>query len=319
MTFRLPSCIGHWRVSVHVRPLHCIAVPGNEQLTANRKLQCATFLLQVCSTTLKSERGASHPERADQPCTVISSSTPTPTSPNIGCPNTSCVREDGSSTSSTGSINRLAARTCAELALAYLSKMLVAASELMGAEFAAGKTDDAWTKGRHSGKDAVFWVLSFVSDVLKHFSKQQWIFPGASSSEAQKHATDALRTPTEVTSAVTVTTTANSESAARDISIYVNKTSSDKFDVEGLAGVVADVPVQYACGMEDVALKWLEVIQARNLEGEDGYNILTFASCIVPWLCCYVRPGKLHQWGYRIYSNPTLHAGGNSRTLQRHI
>lgn len=230
------------------------------------ELRSATFLLQLCSTILKSQRGESHPERAVPP--------PLPQFDGTSIPD----REpEACGSAPTTSINskcregdRLAAQACAGLASPYLGKMIQVASVIMLEDLIkSGNDDPGGTGARHDGADAGFWVLSLLSDVLKHLKKREWRCQvsaarssgkGGNDRDMEMDATDVPREASKaspIPAAGSVDDVINS-SNARGVSDEVTPNSLGLAD---LVEALSAVPVGRGSGSPDVALKWLEVAQ----------------------------------------------------------
>lgn len=214
------------------------------------ELRSATFLLQLCSTILKSQRGESHPERAGAP------------SP-LQVDGASITDREDSSKYHEG--DRLAAQACAGLATPYLGKMVRVASVLM-LEDLSGNNFPGCTGGCHGGADAVFWVLSLLSDVLKHLRKMEWgrrvsVAPSSrkSGSDDETEATSVSREASKAVSA------AGSEGGGGTNAWGVsNEVVPNELGLADLVEAFSAVPVGRRLGTPDVALKWLEVAQVQQ-------------------------------------------------------
>lgn len=138
---------------------------------APRHLRCATILLQLCSAILKGERGASHPERARHP-----PEPPTDKSHASGSADEAPAADNNKPVG----CDSLAAQACAKIANAHLDAMVRGATALMADDLNLAKAGvdadgvESSVAGAGSGVDVAFWVLSLVSDVLKHCRKRKW-------------------------------------------------------------------------------------------------------------------------------------------------
>lgn len=119
-------------------------------------------------------------------------------------------------------------------------------------------------EGNVGGKDAGFWVLSLVSDILKCLRKRSWRFGDPSSSVRCKRKRDGDARGPETASGLPPSTTAvvGRLDASKDHASDGAEVS-EPLDVPGLAEVVVAVPVGSAMGSTDIALKWVEVTQVQ--------------------------------------------------------
>lgn len=208
--------------------------------TAIRRLRLPIFLLQLLSTVLKSERGASHPERSPRVAnTPGGSSKETFAADDEVC----CEWE------------REAAQTCAKVANTYIDRMIRATAALM-----LGQQNVAPINGHVSGRldvaDVGFWVLALSSDILKHLRKNNWSYGDCTSPVRCKRQRDDETRGSDVEVAG-ILNDDGSSSSGRGV--------SKGLDFPGFAEAVAAFPVGCGTGTMDVALKWLEVTQASNL------------------------------------------------------
>lgn len=249
------------------------AVCWGEGTTAAQRLRCAIFLLQLLSNILKAERGASHPERSrNAPASQAASTTTT-----------------GGSTKKAGSTNttsdhngcaweREAAQACARASSAYLGSLVkaAAAAAALKARGQSGGGGDDHHRSEHAtavaaldGEDAGFWVLAFLSDVLKCLRKDRW-----RCGDDPTLATGCKRTrdgeAREVKGVSRSPPSAAVAAGKAGVSSDDGRGSGPSglaVDVSGLARLVAAFPV--GCGKRamDVALKWLEVTMASGFAG----------------------------------------------------
>ncbi|CAM9334702.1 unnamed protein product [Ectocarpus sp. 4 AP-2014] len=196
-----------------------------------KRLRCAIFLLQLLSTLLKNERGASHPERSSHP-----TGNHLPGLPG-DAPTAAVAANNG--------WKKIAAQACAREATTYLIGMVEAATALMqGGRNGAASSEDV--EGSLGGADAGFWVLSLVSDILKCLRKRSWRFGDPSSIVRCKRKRDG---------------DAGRPETASDLPLSTTTVVSEQLDVPGLAEVVPAVPVGSGMDSMDIVLKWVEVTQ----------------------------------------------------------
>ncbi|CAM9492111.1 unnamed protein product [Ectocarpus sp. 13 AM-2016] len=209
--------------------MFCLNRHGERPLA--KRLRCAIFLLQLLSTVLKNERGASHPERSSH---HTANHLP-------GLPGDA----PKAATTANNGWKKIAAQACAREASTYLVRMVEAATALMlGGRNGAVSSEDV--EGSLGGADAVFWVLSLVSDILKCLRKRFWRFGDPSSIVRCKRKRDGDAGRPETASDLPPSTTA---------------VVSEQLDVPGLAEVVLAVPVGSGMDSMDIELKWVEVTQ----------------------------------------------------------
>lgn len=209
-----------------------------DSLLFTQRVRCVIFLLQLCSTTLKTQRGASHPERAGRSAVLLTTST----NGTSAATSDLLASDGGTDANAVAGITHnnveagysMAANACAEIAVVYLHRILQAATNILRKKI-AGRTGERCCEVEGLGAaDAVFWVLSLVSDVLKHFFKREWTCGVASDSTTAKE------------------------------SITTGASSLENLELASLAAVVASIPIERGSGMVDVALKWLEVVQVSK-------------------------------------------------------
>lgn len=223
--------------------------------TPAQRLRCATFLLQLLSSILKAERGASHPERSNY--ASASQGANTNGDDEIGC-----------------EWEREAPQACARASNAYLGGLVRAAAALK----ARGQGGDDRCSEEHvtvglDGEDDAaigFWVLSFLSDVLKCLRKDHWSCGDSDSTLVMgcKRKRDGEARGLEVVSC----SPPSAAAAAVGIGtadVYVSNddgrgSSGRVVDISGLAQLVAAFPVGRGNRAMDLALKWVEVIQASG-------------------------------------------------------
>ncbi|CAN0446179.1 unnamed protein product, partial [Ectocarpus sp. 8 AP-2014] len=219
-----------WLAAILETTMFCLSRHGERPLA--KRLRCAIFLLQLLSTVLKNERGASHPERSSHPA-----ANQLPELPG-DAPNPAFAASDG--------WEKIAVLACAREATTYLVGMVEAATALMlGGRNGATSSEDV--EGSLGGADAGFWVLSLVSDILKCLRKRGWRFGDPVSFVRCKRKRDGDTGGPETASGLPSSTTA---------------VVSEQLDVPGLSEVVPAVPVGRGMDSMDIALKWVEVTQA---------------------------------------------------------
>lgn len=251
--------------------------------TAAQRARCAVFLLQLLSNILKTERGASHPERSNHDASASQAARPTDDSAKAAL--TSTNDEVGCEWETE------AAQACAEASNAYLGRMVQAATALN----ARSRSDGDGRCGEHvaavglDGEDAGFWVFAFLSDVLKCLRKDKWSCGDSTfvTGGNPKRKRDGEATGIKVVSyspppppppaAEAVGTVDVSDGDGRGSSGLV-------VDISALAHLVSAFPVGRGKRAMDLALKWLEVTQASVLfclsqRVTPAVRITSFAVC----------------------------------------
>lgn len=212
--------------------------------TAIQRFRCPIFLLQLLSTILKSERGASHPERSKRASAPRVANNPGDNANEAFAANddTCCGWE------------REAAQTCAKVAATYIGRMIGATTTLMLGRRNLDPINDHFS-GSLDVADVGFWVFALSSDVLKHVRKSKWSYAESTSlTRCKRQRGDETRGNGAEAAGVVVSNDNGCGSSERGV--------SGVLDVPGLAEVVAAFPVGSGTGTMDVALKWLEVTQA---------------------------------------------------------
>lgn len=240
---------------VHTRPVTTCFTAGGKRIDAKR-LRSAMFLLQLLSTILKSDRGASHPERSNQPSVIEVGEPPSASSKATLAPNHQ-TRSGWES---------VAAQVCADKSEMYLEKMVREATTLV----LGHQNADTNSAG--------FWVLSLVSDVLKGLRKRERSRgdPRPPSGCKRKHCGEARGpkvAPTLLSGTTAVAEMDGIDNGDDDGSPGL--VMSGQLDVSGVAEAIAAFPVGGGSGATDVALKWLEVTQVSHYP----YSRLISAVC----------------------------------------
>lgn len=223
--------------------------------STSRRLRCLTFLVELCCALLKDGKENSLLNRVDRLPSVHSSEGSSATFANVDPGAGATLRERQIASS-----NVPAGHSCAKFATQYLNEMLRGANAIMRVECDALDTADSYAANEHAGKDAVYWVLVLVSDVLKYFARHRWTVPGC----------EVLPRPEcEGEIGVLSLYTRDNPNIEPGVSTCqelgngsVIKTPSKVLDLAKLVQVVTALPVKRGLGMVDVALKWLEVTQA---------------------------------------------------------
>ena len=222
---------------------------GSVQTIAQRR-RCAVFLLQLLSNIFKSERGSSHPERANHG--------PASDSPSI-------LQRD-SKKKAVLEWEKEAVQACAKVANGYLIKMVQAAATATEARGESGDPNaDQVAGSRLNEEDLGYWVFALLSDVLKYLRKDNWSCGGGSSSTTRwgKRQRDGERRGQRIVPALLPSPATPAE--ARGAPDDEGRSSGLVVDFSSLAKVVAAFPLGRGKGAMDAALKWLEVTKASVL------------------------------------------------------
>lgn len=168
----------------------------------------------------------------------------------------------------------MAAQACAKLANACVGKLLRAESALV-LEGLHGEADMDRKGETHGEPDAVFLVLSLLSDVLKHARKRDWSYGDYKTQvKCKRKRNDDTRDPRVVSPSLKSILPAATSAGGTSSGPAFGEIASAELDVADLAEAVTAVPVGRGTGTVDVALKWLEVTQARALCQRSGGGFL---------------------------------------------
>lgn len=269
----------HLRARVLTHIVHNIlkAVRNNTvtKLTATRRLRCATFLLQLCSTILKTGRGSSHPECAEQPLDP-----PRTSGGDAALEGNKCGASADNSRE-----DRLmpTADACAELASECLVGIVENASEIMR-KYRSDATSE-YSAEPCDSVDIMFWALSLVSDVIKNFARRRWTCRGGTGRVFPEREAGLVNKTVSGTSASQASQTVDD---ARHNTVPIGDEASseigsclDILDISRLVRVIAAVPIETGSHMVDVALKWLEVTQVCTTQQRTTYT--TVGSALRPY------------------------------------
>eukprot|EP00903_Cladosiphon_okamuranus_P010050 g9529.t1 len=258
--------LDEWYVSVLDTVMECIGEREQKvrgERTTARRLRCAIFLLQLLSNILKAERGASHPER----------SRTTTTSASRAADTTDDSTKEAAVSAASDEIDcraweKEAAQACARASNTYFTRMVQAAAVLKAARGLGDDGDDDRRSERVTaaaalaGEDAGFWVLAFLSDVLKCLRKDNWSYERFAFVVGCKRARDGEARAIKLVSRAPLSPAAAVGTADVDVSGEDGRDSSGLMvDFSGLARLVAEFPVGRGKGAMNLALKWLEVTQ----------------------------------------------------------
>ncbi|CAM9492998.1 unnamed protein product [Scytosiphon promiscuus] len=236
--------LGEWLVAVLETIMDCLDGKARGERTDNKRRRCAVFLLQLLSTILKSERGASHPERSNHPAKEEPAEPPAVSIEAVLAPKAEVC----------SGWETVAAQACARTSKPYLEKMVREASRL------------STVLGDHNGDAGSigFWVLSLLADVLKGLGKGKrgWGDVCVRPRCKRNHLGETREVMVASSSLPSVTTVVETDSIADDdVGDSRDRSTSERLDVTGVAEAVAAFPVEGGAGATDAALKWLEVIQ----------------------------------------------------------
>lgn len=246
----------HTPSSHQIRLLSCLAA-RNEQ-TTRRRLRCAIFLLQLCSTILKSERGASHPERAKKKPLAVA--------------NDRRRDQEYEGEFARDGTNRkkwevAAASKCAEVTGQYVGRIIEALS-IAKAEGTFGKAE---VVGEHKEANVAFWATSLLSDVLKHARRRNQCFNDRDDAIRMKIETPGGRESTAPDPSVHPSKPLVANGAGASIgdgpppNVFVNHNSQHGgLDICSLAKAVFDIHGMSATRAVDLSLKCLEVIEVSG-------------------------------------------------------
>lgn len=213
--------------------------------TSTQRLRCSVFLLQLLSTILKSQRGASHPERSKHA-----------SAPLVADITADCTKDKFAASDETHcEWEKEAARLCAKVANTYIDRMIRATTALTVGRRNVDPFKD-YVSESLGVADIGFWVFALSSDVLKHLRNSKWSYAHSISLMRCKRQRDG---ETRVLVPDSEAAGANDDGCASH-----RKVVSDVLDIPGLAEAVSAFPVGRSAGTMDAALKWLEVTQASN-------------------------------------------------------